>query len=197
MGVLSGTPRVVLALGDAEGRDELLAIALVASGEDPHGVTLHHACRRCGSDEHGRPYLRRGSDALGLGLSLSRADEHLALGVVRGRDVGVDLEVEDAAAFTAYDEVVLHPQEASPETVEGRTRLWVRKEACLKLMGRGLELDPRSIRVDVGPTVDVEGAAVTLADLDLGDGLIAAVAVAGSTVPRVTVVRAAEGAPLP
>lgn len=200
MGVLSGStaPRVVVALGGADRRDDLVALALDLVGEDPAGVRVVHACPRCGSHEHGRPGLRRARGDLAVGLSLSRADDHLAVAVSPGGDVGIDLEAEDAAGFAAYDDVVLHPDEDSPATVEDRTRLWVRKEACLKLVGQGLVVDPRAISVDTGTTVDVAGTAVTLVDLaDLGGGLVGAVAVAGARSPEVTVVRAAGEAPRP
>ena len=200
MAVLTTTaaPRVVVALGGAGSRDGLLALALTAIGEDPGGVSLVHACPRCGSDQHGRPHLVRDGRALRVGVSCSRADEHLAVAVSPDGDVGIDLEAQDAAGFSAYDEVVLHPDEESPRSVEERTRVWVRKEACLKLLGRGLALDPRSLRVDTGPGVDADGRRLALLDLDdLGDGLVACVAVAGDLAAEVGVVRAAEGAARP
>jgi 4'-phosphopantetheinyl transferase len=175
--VTSGRP-VAVTLGPD--RDELVGQALALLGLPDHGWTLGHACRRCGSERHGAPYLLVGGRT--VGVSLSRAAGLVLVAVAEGR-VGVDLEEVGAAGVEGYDDVVRHAGEPRPGGPEERARRWVRKEASLKLLGTGLDRDPAS--VDVGPdVVEVDGQEMRLVDLSCGAGLAGCVAVEGRERPR-------------
>jgi 4'-phosphopantetheinyl transferase len=123
----------------------------------------------------------------GLWLSLAHCDR-LALLAVSGAPVGVDVEaVEDADDEDLLDlaEATLAPAElrrfcATPAADQPRSWLWlwVRKEAALKARGEGLadrclrDLDVSNDRVEE----------LTLADIDIGAGHLAATASRASNV---------------
>ena len=93
----------------------------------PGAVTSGRLCPACGSDAHGRPWLRHGARL--RCVSLSRSGPHLVT-VIADRPVGVDVE---AAAIDVQPALVLAPGEAGD-----LARTWARKEAILKLRGTGL-----------------------------------------------------------
>nr|WP_237419216.1 4'-phosphopantetheinyl transferase superfamily protein [Kitasatospora sp. SID7827] len=123
-------------------RDDYLAAHLLVRycaaallGTDPAEVAFGQRCPGCGEATHGRPYL---TDRPGTHLSLSHSG-----GVVAAAagpvPVGVDVEhlgprTSDPAAL----ETVLSPAEralvrAHPDPTTAFLRLWVRKEALIKL----------------------------------------------------------------
>ena len=83
--------------------------------------------------------------------------------------------------------VVLHPGERPPTDVVAATRLWVRKEAVLKALGNGLNVDPRTLRLadpHLPPAVLAwpdprPPGVVQMRDLDAPDGYLAALATIG------------------
>lgn len=178
---MSGPEEVVVVTGRATDRADVVALALHEAGLPGAGVSLSHACPRCGSDRHGRPHLV-GSPA---GVSLSRAGDLLVVALVREGHVGVDVARVDAFGFAGFDDVALPPGAPATRGDLERARLWVRTEALLKLRGTGLTDDPRWVRPG-GDEQTVEPA--------LGDGLAGCVAVAADRAPRVRL-RAAAGAP--
>lgn len=129
----------------------------------------------------------RASDGRSVHVSSTqRADE--ALVAVAARPVGIDLELADTEVPEALDiaATLLHPDEAAwigsgPAAVERFLRIWVRKEAVVKLTGEGLARDLRSfvVRPDepavepVGGADDLVGASTVALVVP---GLVAAVA---------------------
>lgn len=96
----------------------LLGTGAIASGR---------LCPECGSDRHGRPWLRH--DGRSVHVSLARSGTHLVTAIA-GTPVGVDVEV---ATINVLAELVLAPGETAD-----LARAWTRKEAVLKARGTGL-----------------------------------------------------------
>jgi 4'-phosphopantetheinyl transferase len=124
-------------------------------------LTTNFSCPRCGTGpglSHGRPgYAFRGEPAP-LALSLSRSSGWILLGAVveppAGVTIGVDLEDPDRLDFDGFDAVALTPAERAslaglsrPALLYERARLWARKEAWLKMTGRGLTTAPDTLDV--------------------------------------------------
>jgi len=105
--------------------DALSAHARLLRG--PGAVSSGRLCPACGSDVHGRPWLRH--EGRSLHVSLSRSGPHLVT-VIADRPIGVDVE---AAAIDVHPALVLAPGETGD-----LARTWARKEAVLKLRGTGL-----------------------------------------------------------
>lgn len=195
-------PHAVVAWStDGEGAlQELVATcldALASPGNRGAGTaTVHRSCPRCGADDHGRPYLCSGGAELGVGISISRCHGALAVAMSHGAAVGIDLEHPDRTRFEGFADVALHVDERATSARE-RAVTWARKEAYLKALGVGLDVDPRSVRLTdarSAPRVllGVPGAEdVHLVDLGLvPPGLVGCVAVAAGTTPHLTVVAA-------
>lgn len=125
-------------------------------GRDPAGVTIDRRCQHCGDDGHGRPRVA-GTDAErnGLDFSVTHTGQLLLVAHVSRGAVGVDAERVDRQSDTAgLARSVLAAAEAelvsaAPEARRGEAfcRLWVRKEAALKLTGHGITVPLRSVDV--------------------------------------------------
>jgi 4'-phosphopantetheinyl transferase len=153
-------------------------------------LTTNFGCPRCGTGpdlSHGRPgYALRGKPAP-LALSLSRTSGWILLGAVveppAGVTIGVDLEDPARLDFDGFDGVALTDAERSalaelsgPALLCERARLWARKEAWLKMTGRGLTAAPDT--VDVLHRAELRDLAPGEAGLPLG--LRAAVALSAA-----------------
>ncbi|MGW4804373.1 4'-phosphopantetheinyl transferase family protein [Kitasatospora sp. NPDC004272] len=150
-------------------RDDYLAAHLLVRycaaahlGTEPAAIAFGQQCPGCGSTVHGRPYL---TDRPGTHLSLSHT--HGVIAAAAGPvPVGVDVEYlgrRDSAPATLQH--VLAPAEAAlvqghPDPAAAFLRLWVRKEALIKL-GRATldtlgELDLSHLPLDP-PTAHRDG----------------------------------------
>ncbi|GAA2289380.1 hypothetical protein GCM10010234_32600 [Streptomyces hawaiiensis] len=104
-------------------------------GVAPATLMLGQSCPHCGGEDHGRPFLR---DRPGVGVSLSHARGAVAAAAGPG-PVGVD--VEDAADAVFAPQVAarvlaaaeLAAVRAAPDPARSFLRLWVRKEALVKV----------------------------------------------------------------
>lgn len=134
-------------------RDGQTAAGLAAAGlllaeyVTPHGETLLRTAE-------GKPYLPAGPE-----FSLSHGGALAAL-LVSDVPCGVDVERIGRAASARVRVRVLRPEEAA----SGRAFawLWTRKEAVMKLDGRGLGLDPQRFSV-LGARTQLDGREIALA----------------------------------
>ena len=152
-------------------------------GVDPAALEVSATCRRCGGP-HGVPRVAGHPD---LHLSLSHAGNRVALAVADA-PVGIDVETTAATTFPGFAAVALADGERAWTDLE-RAVLWTRKEAVLKATGHGLVVPPTALTVSAAnqppallgwdvPAAGVpEPGPVALADLDLGAGYAACVAV--------------------
>ncbi|MGN7250502.1 MULTISPECIES: 4'-phosphopantetheinyl transferase family protein [unclassified Arthrobacter] len=142
------------------GRIALRGHAAEAAGVDVRDLQADFVCRECSRDDHvhGMPRYQASPRKVTVLASLSRAGDWCLLaastdGQVLG--VGVDLESGVAADFEGFGQVALSARErdelqkVEPALQPGfQTRLWTRKEAVLKALGRGLAVvDPALVDV--------------------------------------------------
>lgn len=103
----------------------------------------------------GRPFLDAQHGGVSLHLSAARSGSLAAIAISSGGRVGVDLEIVDGERFperiaaemlTPHEQGILAgvPIYRRPEWL---ATAWVGKEALLKGLGLGLQLDPRTISV--------------------------------------------------
>ncbi|WP_087873410.1 4'-phosphopantetheinyl transferase family protein [Arthrobacter globiformis] len=157
------------------GRIALRRHAAEIAGVDPTDLQADYVCRECTRDDHvhGMPRYQAGSRKVTVLASLSRAEDWCLLAAsTDGRllGIGVDLESGGAAGFEGFGQVALSAREqeelqkVEPALRAGfQTRLWTRKEAVLKAIGRGLAVvDPA--------LVDVAGSVPLLPDHVAGTG---------------------------
>ena len=125
----------------------------------PGVVTSGRLCPSCGSDSHGRPWVRH--EGRSLHASLSRSGPHLVTAVATPGStgpVGIDVEV---AHIAIRPELVRAPGEDGDLAAT-----WARKEAILKARGTGLTT----------PMAEVVLSAETWWDLPAPEGYVAALA---------------------
>ncbi|MEC5148414.1 4'-phosphopantetheinyl transferase superfamily protein [Cryobacterium sp. GrIS_2_6] len=170
---------------DAADRALLAATAAWALGLNPASVRVARRCPRCGSADHGVPYLAAVPGSAphpAAHLSLSRAGGHVGVAVSFAGPVGVDIESVDAVARSPLADVALSPRERAADAAD-LAGIWCAKEAILKSTGDGLRVDPRDLTLapatpaGFGPALaSWPGAGVPLADIllarfDPGAGL--------------------------
>lgn len=162
-------------------------------GRPAEQVRLDRTCDACGA-QHGKPRLA-GADA-GLRFSVAHSGEWVAVAVVRGAPVGVDVErVTPGLDVEALASEVLGDDErdaldrlAARDRPRGLLTYWTRKEALLKATGDGLRVamrgvavsgpdDPPSLRRWPGPSELPRP--VVLCGLGPGAGYLACLAVLG------------------
>jgi 4'-phosphopantetheinyl transferase len=144
-------------------------------------VVIDRRCDDCGRP-HGRPRLP-GSD---LAVSISHSADRVLVALTPGAPVGADVEQIRQVEVTALASHVLGSGESAPGLPEF-FRYWTRKEAVVKATGDGLRMPLSQVVVtapDEPPRLlrygDRAGLVATMADLDLGEGYAAALAVLAS-----------------
>ncbi|MCK6209669.1 4'-phosphopantetheinyl transferase superfamily protein [Georgenia sp. EYE_87] len=170
----------------------------------PGQVRLIARCSRCGGP-HGQVRVvpgpkaegRPGPDLAAAGVvlqchvSISRAGPLIAVATAE-LPVGVDVESVDAVSAAPVADVALSAAERDRHSLLPRkdrptdlARTWARKEAVLKVLGTGLELDPSSFTVTCPVTaVDAPGGALAVAVADLAPGSGGDAASLGAGLPR-------------
>ena len=131
------------------------------------------------------------ANAQGCHFNLSRREDWALLGISLEAEIGVDVEahhvVDDvttlAQAHFSANEFNSFLAVEPPERDDAFLRVWTRKEACLKAVGTGLRVPPATLEVGLGEGVaqlsilsDTGPACVTVQTVNVGPGLIAAVA---------------------
>ncbi|MFD7834760.1 4'-phosphopantetheinyl transferase family protein [Streptomyces sp. NPDC059761] len=155
----------------------------VQLGVDAGEVVLgRRPCPGCG-DPHGRPYVS--GDAVHFSLSYTRGRALLAFAAV---PVGVDIEPAPAPATVVHVSSALHPRERAElavlpkaERAAAFCRIWVRKEAYFKGLGIGLARGLQRDWLGADPAGSLQPDGWRIHDVEVGDGLSAAVAVAADT----------------
>lgn len=124
-----------------------------ALGQRPEAVVIDRRCGWC-ERPHGRPVV-----AGGPAVSVSHAGGLVGVAIGPPADIGlcVGLDVEPVGATAHVEEVAAdllssaeHDALAGVQDRPGAVlRTWVRKEAALKAIGRGLADDPRELTVSI------------------------------------------------
>jgi 4'-phosphopantetheinyl transferase len=160
-----------------------LAKRVVAAVSDvaPASVQIRTRCRWCGSTDHGKPYAEVAGRS--CPVSISHADERVAVAASERVEVGIDIEPVRAGGYgPTLARTVAGPAELDSITsAEEFTRLWVCKEAVLKCTGEGLMTSPTTVRLNfTGPDPRVVDGPrdVLLRIVSVSDGYLCAVAVA-------------------
>ena len=183
----------MVAYGAQPAHDLLRAQAALFHGVPLDRVVLGHACPRCGSEQHGRPYvLPTATLRAPAHVSLARAGDLSVVALTDAGPVGVDVETDGAAGFDGFDAVARHPQERGTDA----TVSWVRTEALLKAYGLGLAVDPRDVAIDTDGSVTWESpheapGAAWLRDLDLPGHAASVVVLADHDLAQMSVAVAA------
>jgi 4'-phosphopantetheinyl transferase len=133
------------------------------TGRPPRSLTFTRSCENCAHPSHGRPRLAMP----GPQFSLSHSGDRVLLAVSEQR-VGADVE-QVGRDIDGLRRLVLHPDEAPETAGPALLRLWVRKEALLKVTGLPVTQMARLNAANPPPGVRVWDAAAD-------DGYVAAVA---------------------
>lgn len=151
---------------------ELRAILAEHAGCAPEAIVVER-------EERGKPYLAAPDPALHFNVTDTRG---LALvAVTRAGRIGVDVEaLRERPAWPRIAARRFSAREAAAiDSLEAFLRAWVRKEAVVKLTGEGLA-QLGAVEVTVGGPPAIVGAPQwALADVDVPEGWLAAVAVEG------------------
>jgi 4'-phosphopantetheinyl transferase len=157
---------------------------------DPAAVRFQH-------NPYGKPALATALAGLDLRFNLSHSESIALIAIRLGGEVGVDVErirpemagEEIAVHFFAPGEVAALRQVAPDKRQQAFFACWTRKEAYIKVRGRGLSLPLDSFEVSVVPetaavlwAADVPDATTRwhMRSLDAGDGYAAALATEGA-----------------
>ncbi len=114
----------------------------------------------------GKPAICATGIELGLEFNVSHSEDWLFLAFCRDNPIGVDVEcvkhdfpvMEISQRFFTSSEASLVANVNEKCRTEMFFRIWVRKEAYLKALGKGLYLDLKSFETPIAPQVDcVEG----------------------------------------
>ena len=112
--------------------------------------------------QFGKPVLS-GSHARKLYFNVSHADELAAYAICASGDVGIDIERDDGridpqelAPMICSAEELRQFRNCPPEEQRDRFfRLWTRKEAYIKCIGRGFSLEPNRVEVSLSDASEV------------------------------------------
>lgn len=152
----------------AAGRDLLRRlVADLGGGAD---ATIGQRCDECGAADHGALYVVDRP----IAVSVSYADPLVVVAAVRHEDaasVGIDVEPDDRPIG---DLAALFAPNAAPDLT-----VWTRIEAVLKATGRGIRMDPSTVRIDGDRTISPPGFEV--ATMAGPEGHIVSVAVAAAS----------------
>ncbi len=180
------------------GRTLIRAIAGRALGVEPEAVVLDSSCYGCGKP-HGKPrVVADGAPE----MSISHSGSLVALAVVDGAPVGVDVEQLRGAEVGELARITFSADERSVfDAVPENDRqgafftYWARKEAVVKATGKGMSIVMSKLTLsahDAPPRVlasessEVDPAAVHMADLAPGHDYRASVAILGGGPLEVT-----------
>jgi 4'-phosphopantetheinyl transferase len=174
------------------GRGALRALLAAYAGTRPERVQFAYGPR-------GKPFLAPELAEAGLQFNLSNSDELAVVGLVRGPEIGVDVEylrpMPDCSQiaerfFSQSEREVLRGIPAARKE-EAFFNCWTRKEAYLKAVGEGLAAPLDSFDVTLAPgepprMLSLEGdperaARWSFHDLRPADDYIGAVAIEGGT----------------
>ncbi|MGD9483597.1 4'-phosphopantetheinyl transferase superfamily protein [Streptomyces sp. TRM70308] len=161
-------------------------------GVDPAALSFDRTCAHCGDRTHGKPVVA--TAGAGPDFSLSHVGG-LAAVAVSDRAVGVDVE-DVAVGGQPLASALTERERATCLSYADFARLWTRKEALLKTVGKGLGVHPRRIEVlDSTPTALPEELGrpgdFALCDLPLPAPYVGALAVRGPR-PNLSVHEGAE-----
>jgi 3-oxoacyl-(acyl-carrier-protein) synthase/phosphopantetheinyl transferase/malonyl CoA-acyl carrier protein transacylase len=115
-------------------------------------------------DSNGKPYISGNKDVEGIGVSIAHSGAE-AVAVISDKPVGIDIEkIEDRSeeflklSFTE-NELSLFKDK---DTAEWSTRFWVAKEAYGKMLGLGLQGNPKQYEVESidGETLRIKGTLI-------------------------------------
>ncbi|GGT19432.1 4'-phosphopantetheinyl transferase family protein [Streptomyces purpureus] len=112
-------------------------------GRDPAALSFDRTCTHCGDRTHGKPVVETAGPALDFSLSHAGG---LAVVAVSDRAVGVDVEDTTAGAQPLAPALTERERETCLSYADF-ARLWTRKEAVLKAVGKGLAIHPGRIEV--------------------------------------------------
>jgi 4'-phosphopantetheinyl transferase len=173
----------------------LRAAAARQLGTSPADVAVDRTCGRCGA-QHGRPQL----PGSGLHASVSHSGDVVTVALTRAGPVGVDVEAVRELDFAAIAEsICTRAERAGVRGTADFLTVWTRKEAVLKATGEGLARPMRDVYItspDSAPALLGLGSgqppACQMADISVGDGYRACVAVLTSDAVSVCSVDASE-----
>jgi 4'-phosphopantetheinyl transferase len=149
---------------------------------------------RFAENPFGKPFLDEANGGRVPEFNLSHAGELVLVGVCESRRVGIDVEeIRPMDDLSSIAESHYTPQECAfifGQVSEAQTRAffrcWTRKEAYVKALGKGLSIRLNSFETNMQPELgrssrnlprSADGANWQLADLDVPEGYMAAVAV--------------------
>ena len=127
----------------------------------------------------------------GCRFNLSRRADWALLGISRTGEIGVDFELlhavqkVDALALAHFSVAEFDTFRGLPTDSKDKVflRVWTRKEACLKAVGTGLRIEPRTLEVGLGEGVvrlsialPAGAASVEVRSVDSGPDSVAAIA---------------------
>ncbi|MGJ8678062.1 MAG: 4'-phosphopantetheinyl transferase family protein [Akkermansiaceae bacterium] len=111
----------------------------------------------------GKPFLSEKYNAQ-IEFNISHAGEIIVIGMTHSEPIGVDIEMSSSSKLTEISSYFLHAAEIEhiaslpPELVENRLLdIWTAKEALLKAVGMGLQVDPTTIQIDLNAFPCTEG----------------------------------------
>ena len=143
---------------------------------------------RIESDVFEKPIL---ANAPGWFFNLSRREDWALIGISRAGEIGVDFELlhavekVDALALAHFSVAEFDAFRGLAPDLKDKVflRVWTRKEACLKAVGTGLRIEPRTLEVGLGEgavrlsiALPAGAASVEVCSVDSGPDSVAAVA---------------------
>ena len=152
-----------------------------------------------GTTTTGKPFVQGLGQAHSVAFNLAHSAQFGLLAVTRGREIGVDIEIErNLEDLEGMARQIMSPSEFQrfQSTEADRAReaffgLWTQKEALVKAAGTGFSTDPREINLGLlipSGLVTFRGMTWSVASLEAQLPLRAAIAVSGE-LPAVLIFR--------